>query len=38
VLLDAVIKVDPAWKMKTALGSPCPLSVTVPVSPMLEEP
>ena len=38
VLLEAVINVDPAWKMKTALASPCPLSVTVPVSPKLEEP
>jgi hypothetical protein len=34
VLLDAVINVDPAWKMKTALGSPCASRVTVPVSPM----
>lgn len=31
VLLEAVINVDPAWKMNTALGSPCALSVTVPV-------
>jgi hypothetical protein len=38
VLLEAVISVDPAWKMKTALASPCPSSVTVPVSPRLEEP
>jgi hypothetical protein len=34
VLLDAVINVDPAWKMKTALGSPCASRVTVPVRPM----
>ena len=31
VLLDAVIKVDPAWKMNTALGSFCAFRVTVPV-------
>lgn len=34
VLPDAVINVDPAWKMKTALGSPCASKVTVPVSPI----
>jgi hypothetical protein len=33
VLLDAVMSVDPTWKMKTALGSPCASSVTVPVRP-----
>jgi len=33
VLLDAVIRVDPAWKMNTALGSPCAFKVTVPVRP-----
>jgi hypothetical protein len=31
VLFDAVIRVDPTWKMNTALGSPCPSRVTVPV-------
>jgi hypothetical protein len=34
VLFDAVIKVEPAWKMKTALGSPCASRVTVPVRPI----
>ncbi len=33
VLFGAVIKVDPTWKMNTALGSPCPSRVTVPVTP-----
>ena len=33
VLPRAVISVDPAWKMNTALGSPCASSVTVPVRP-----
>jgi hypothetical protein len=32
-LLDAVVSVDPAWKMKTAVESPPPLSVRSPVSP-----
>jgi hypothetical protein len=32
LLADAVVSVLPIWKMKTALGSPCALSVTVPVS------
>jgi hypothetical protein len=32
VLLEAVISVEPAWKMNTAWGSPCALRVTVPVS------
>jgi hypothetical protein len=32
LLADAVVRVDPIWKMKTALGSPWPSSVTVPVS------
>jgi hypothetical protein len=31
-LLDAVVSVDPTWKMKTALGSPCASSATSPVS------
>jgi len=30
VLLDAVIKVEPAWKMNTELALPCPFRVTVP--------
>ncbi len=34
VLLDAVINVDPAWKIHTALGSPCASRVTVPVRPI----
>ena len=29
VLADAVIRVEPAWKMKTELGSPAPSSVSV---------
>jgi hypothetical protein len=32
-LPDPVMRVDPAWKMKTALGLPSALRVTVPVSP-----
>jgi hypothetical protein len=32
LLLDAVTTVEPAWKMKSALGLPAPFSVTVPVS------
>jgi hypothetical protein len=31
VLPDPVVRVDPAWKMKTAFGLPCPSRVTVPV-------
>ncbi len=31
-LFAAVVSVDPAWKMKTALGSPPPLRVRVPLS------
>lgn len=34
VLFDAVINVDPAWKIHTALGSPCASRVTVPVRPI----
>lgn len=34
LLLDPVINVDAAWKMNTALGSPCPSRVTVPERPM----
>jgi len=33
VLFDAVIRVDPAWKIHTELGSFCPFRVTVPVRP-----
>jgi hypothetical protein len=29
----AVVKAEPTWKMKTALGSPPPSSVSVPVMP-----
>ena len=32
-LAVAVVSVDPAWKTKTALGSPCASRVSVPVSP-----
>jgi hypothetical protein len=37
LLLDAVISVDCIWKMKTALGSPSPFSVSVPVIPKVPE-
>lgn len=33
LLLAAVVRVVPIWKMKTAFGLPLPLSVTVPVMP-----
>jgi len=33
VLFDAVISVEPTWKMNTALGSFRPSRVTVPVRP-----
>jgi len=33
VLLDAVIRVDPAWKMNTELGLFCASKVSVPVRP-----
>jgi len=36
VLLGAVIRVEPAWKMNTALGSPCASRVSVPVRPSAE--
>ena len=36
VLPDAVVRVEPAWKMNTALGSPSAFRVTVPVSPIDE--
>ncbi len=35
-LLDAVVRVEPAWKTQTELGSPCPSSVSCPVSPIEE--
>ena len=31
---EAVISVEPAWKTKTAFGSPWASSVSVPVSPI----
>jgi hypothetical protein len=31
VLFGAVMRVDPAWKMKTESGSPMPSRVRVPV-------
>ena len=34
VLLLAVIRVEPAWKMKTAAGSPWASRVTVPLRDM----
>jgi hypothetical protein len=36
-LLEAVVSVDPIWKMKTESGSPWPLRVKVPVIPADEE-
>ena len=36
LLSDAVVSVEPAWKIKTAFGSPPPSSVRVPVSPIEE--
>jgi hypothetical protein len=36
LLPDAEIKVEPAWKIKTASASPPPLRVTVPVSAMAD--
>ena len=36
VLLETVIRVDPAWKTNTALGLFCAFSVTVPVRPSPE--
>jgi len=35
-LADAVVSVEPAWKTKTAFGSPPAFSVSVPVSPIEE--
>ena len=35
LLPDAVSRVEPAWKMNTAAGSPCASRVTVPVSAMV---
>ena len=32
-LSTAVVKVEPAWKMKTAFGSPAASKVNVPVRP-----
>ncbi len=36
VLPDAVVSEEPAWKTKTAFGSPPPFSVSAPVSPIEE--
>ncbi len=36
-LPEAVVSVDPIWKMKTASASPSPLRVTAPVRAMLVE-
>ena len=36
VLLDAVMRVDPAWKINTASGLPSAFKVTVPVRPIEE--
>ena len=35
-LPDAVVSVEPAWKTKTAFGSPAASSVSAPVSPIEE--
>lgn len=35
-LAVAVVRVDPIWKIQSALGSPWASSVSVPVSPMAE--
>ncbi|MDQ1029612.1 hypothetical protein QF035_007194 [Streptomyces umbrinus] len=37
LLAEAVVRVDPAWKMKTAFGSPLALRVRAPVSPIDDE-
>jgi hypothetical protein len=37
VLAEAVVSVDPIWKMKIELGSPCPSRVSVPVIPREDE-
>lgn len=37
LLPEAVVSAEPIWKMKTALGSPCPSRVRVPVIPRVEE-
>ncbi len=36
LLFEAVVRVEPIWKMKTAFGSPWASRVTVPVRPRLE--
>jgi hypothetical protein len=36
VLPDAVLRADPAWKMKSASGSPPPSRVSDPLSWMVE--
>jgi hypothetical protein len=36
LLPEPVVKVEPAWKTKTAFGSPAPLSVSAPLRPMDE--
>jgi hypothetical protein len=38
VLLEAVMRVEPAWKMKTELALPWPFSVRVPVRLSVEVP
>ena len=37
LLSVAVVSPEPIWKMKTALGSPSALRVTLPVSPRVDE-
>src|ERR1700722_11084146 len=36
-LAEAVVRVEPIWKMKTAFGSFCASRVSVPVSPIEED-
>jgi hypothetical protein len=35
VLLGAVVRAEPTWKIQRAFGSPCALRVRVPVRPMV---
>ena len=37
LLADAVVRVEPIWKIHTALGSPAASRVSVPVSPMEDD-
>src|ERR1700743_2397821 len=37
LLAEAVVRVEPTWKMKTAFGSPCASRGSVPVRPIDED-